>query len=80
LDVYVARVCAAHVGFIQSPYATDEDFILPTLKLKGRKPPRANMLVADHLKPAARRAGVKGNVGFHTFLALTTYSKMGALL
>ena len=25
------------------------------------------MLVADHLKPAARRAGVKGYVGFHTF-------------
>jgi integrase len=51
----------------QSPYATDEDFIFPSLKLKGRKPPRANMLVADHLKPAAGRAGVKGNVGFHTF-------------
>jgi hypothetical protein len=41
--------------------------IFPSLKLKGRKPPGANMLVADHLKPAARRAGVKGNVGFHTF-------------
>jgi integrase len=51
----------------QSPYAADEDFIFPSLKLKGRKPPRANMLVADHLKPAAGRAGVKGNVGFHTF-------------
>ena len=51
----------------QSPYATDEDFIFPSLKLKGRKPPRANMLVADHLKPAAGRAGVKGKVGFHTF-------------
>ena len=41
--------------------------IFPSLKLKGRKPPCANMLVADHLKPAAGRAGVKGNVGFHTF-------------
>ena len=30
------------------------------------KPPRANMLVADHLQPAARKAGITGQVGFHT--------------
>jgi integrase len=50
----------------ETPYAEDEDFIFPSFRLKGRKPPRANMLVADHLQPAARRAGITGPVGFHT--------------
>lgn len=30
------------------------------------EPPRANMLVADHLQPAARKAGISGQIGFHT--------------
>lgn len=29
-------------------------------------PPRANMLAADHLQPAARKAGITEPVGFHT--------------
>jgi integrase len=47
-------------------YATEEDFIFPSYRLKGTKPPRANMLVAKHLQPAARKAGIAGQVGFHT--------------
>lgn len=50
----------------QTPYATDDDFVFPSFRLKGKKPPRANMLVADHLQPAARKAGIGGPVGFHT--------------
>jgi integrase len=50
----------------ETPYAGDEDFIFPSFRLKGRKPPRANMLVSDHLQPAARRAGISGQIGFHT--------------
>ena len=50
----------------ETAYAADEDFIFPSLRLKGQKPPRANMLVADHLQPAARKAGIVGQVGFHT--------------
>jgi integrase len=50
----------------QTSNATDEDFIFPSLRLKGKNPPRANMLVANHLQPAARKAGIKGQVGFHT--------------
>jgi integrase len=44
----------------------DEAKPFPSLRLKGQKPPRANMLVADHLQPAARKAGIVGQVGFHT--------------
>src|SRR6266852_8159410 len=50
----------------ETPYASDQDFIFPSLRLKGKKPPRANMLVANHLQPAARKAGITGQVGFHT--------------
>jgi len=47
-------------------YANDDDFVFPSIRLKGQKPPRANMLVADHLQPAARKAGINARIGFHT--------------
>jgi len=50
----------------ETPYSADDDLVFPSMRLKGRKPPRANMLVADHLQPAARKAGIKEPVGFHT--------------
>jgi integrase len=51
---------------IETPYAANDDLVFPSFRLKGTKPPRANMLVADHLRPAARKAGIAGQVGFHT--------------
>jgi integrase len=50
----------------ETPYPTHDDFVFPSFRLKGKKPPRANMLVADHLQPAARKAGISGQIGFHT--------------
>jgi len=50
----------------ETPYPTPDDFVFPSFRLKGAKPPRANMLVADHLQPAARKAGITGRIGFHT--------------
>jgi integrase len=50
----------------ETPYPANDDFVFPSFRLKGRKPPRANMLVADHLQPAARKAGINRRVGFHT--------------
>ena len=47
-------------------YCQDSDLVFPSLRLRGKKPPRANMLVADHLQPAAKKAGINGPVGFHT--------------
>jgi integrase len=65
----------------ESAYASDDDFVFASGKLMGRKPRRGSMVVADHLKPAAVRAGVvevkNGKTymggelvkrfGFHTF-------------
>ena len=56
----------------QTPYAQPGDWVFPSFKLKGRQPRVANMLVSDHLRPAAVRAGViaadwDGRFGFHNF-------------
>ncbi len=50
----------------ETPYPANDDLVFPSFRLKGQKPPRANMLVADHLQPAARKAGISEKVGFHT--------------
>ncbi len=53
----------------ETPYAADEDFVFPSFKLRGRKPPRANMLVKN-LRKAALEVGITAPArafGFHTF-------------
>jgi integrase len=52
-------------------YSQAEDWVFASFKLKGRQPRVANMLVADHLRPAAVKVGVltEGQdvrFGFHT--------------
>ena len=41
-----------------TPYSGEQDWVFPSFKLKGDKPRVANMLVEDHLRPAAIAAGV----------------------
>ena len=53
-----------------TPYAGEADWVFPSFKLKGKQPRVANMLVEDHLRPAAIAAGVlkQGDTvrfGFH---------------
>ena len=42
----------------QTPYAADEDFLFPSLRATGRVPLSASIFDADHLRPAAKKAGV----------------------
>jgi integrase len=42
----------------QNPYAKDGDFVFPSLKACGRVPLSASIFAADHLRPAAKKAGV----------------------
>jgi integrase len=54
----------------ETPYSQEENLVFPSFKLKGRMPPRANMLLSDHLRPAALKVGVVAPpraFGFHTF-------------
>jgi integrase len=53
----------------RGPPATGR-IVFPSLRLKGTKPPAANMLVSDYLRVAAKKAGVVApprSSGFHTF-------------
>ena len=55
---------------IRTPYPQPEDWVFPSFRLNGRKQRAPNMLVEDHLRPAAVRAGVlkkdeKVRFGFH---------------
>jgi integrase len=43
----------------QSLYSKDTDFAFPSLKARGRVPLSASVFVADHLRPAAKKAGVR---------------------
>lgn len=50
-------------GFIrqwqeQTPYAQATDWVFASTRLKGKQPRVANMLVEDHLRPAAVKSGV----------------------
>lgn len=42
----------------QTPYSKDADFVFPSLKESGKVPLTASTFVADHLRPAAIKAGV----------------------
>jgi len=42
----------------QTPHAKETDFVFPSLRARGRKPLSSSVFVANHLRPAARKAGV----------------------
>jgi integrase len=46
-----------------TPYAKEMDFVFPSMKAKGKLPLYASTFVADHLRPAALKAGVAINEG-----------------
>lgn len=51
----------------RAPYNQDEDYIFASPDKRGTQPywPTAGM--EDHVRPAARRAGIQKQVGWHTF-------------
>ena len=42
-----------------TPHAKHSDFVFPSMKAKGRKPLCSSVFVADYLRPAAKKAGVR---------------------
>jgi integrase len=53
-------VLAGHLRTWQrhTPHAKETDFVFPSLRTRGRKPLCSSVFVADHLRPAAKKAGV----------------------
>jgi integrase len=64
-------------------YAGDEDFIFASARLKGKAPRVPNMLVEDHLRPAAKKVieiPDGHRFGFHNLRhALTYYMSLSAI-
>jgi integrase len=42
----------------ETRYSQPSDWVFPSVRLKGKQPRVANMLVEDHLRPAAMKAGI----------------------
>jgi integrase len=55
----------------KTPYAKDDDYVFPSLRLKGKKPLSASIMVQKYLRPAAVKAVIKEDqqvrFGFHNF-------------
>lgn len=56
----------------RTKYAKEGDYVFPSVKLRGKKPLSASVMVQKYLRPAAVSAGVipvnwKGRFGFHNF-------------
>jgi integrase len=55
----------------ESPYAADNDWVFPSLKLRAKQPRTASTIVADYIRPAAVRLGIiskdEPRFGFHNF-------------
>jgi integrase len=50
-----------------TPYGADENWIFASSKAKGKVPVWPSSLLADHIQPAVRRAGVQKHVSWHVF-------------
>jgi len=55
----------------ETPYAKDDDWVFPSLKLRGKQPRTASTMVADYIRPVAIKLGIISKdaprFGFHNF-------------
>ena len=42
----------------ETRYSQPSDWVFPSVRLEGKQPRVANMLVEDYLRPAAMKAGI----------------------
>jgi integrase len=54
-----------------TPYSKSDDWVFPSLKLKGKTPLSASIMAADKIRPAALKVGIRLELGqrfgFHNF-------------
>ncbi|HWG68185.1 MAG TPA: DUF6790 family protein, partial [Steroidobacteraceae bacterium] len=48
-------------------YNRPDDWVFPSLRLKGAKPMQPRMILKRSFQPAAKRAGINKRIGWHTF-------------
>lgn len=59
VPIHPALACHLSAWKAITPYARETDFVFPSLKSEGRVPLSPVIFVADHLRPAAIKAGVQ---------------------
>lgn len=64
LDAELAKVLAQWRG--QCPYNQDLDYIFGSPDKHGKQPYWPNAAMEDHIRPAAKRAGIQKRLGWHT--------------
>ena len=69
LDAGLADVLTTWRGCC--PYNQDSDFIFGSPDMDGKQPYWPNAAMEDHIRPAAKRAGILKRVGWHTLLRHT---------
>jgi integrase len=50
-----------------APYAGDDDWVSASHVTKGERPYWPDMILKHHIKPLAKRLGIKKRIGWHTF-------------
>jgi integrase len=51
----------------RSPYPMQDDWVFASPTMKGEQPYRPDNLMKRYIKPAAKKAGIDKNIGWHTF-------------
>lgn len=65
LDPFLATALREHQA--RTAYNQEEDWVLVSPETNGTRPFTTGILIRSHLKPAAKRAGITGKIGWHTF-------------
>jgi integrase len=53
----------------KSPYSTDLDFLFPSVRFRGNRPPSPDSILEKSVRPASARIGVVGkHIGWHSFV------------
>jgi integrase len=50
-----------------APYAGDNDWVFASHVTKGKRPYWPDMILKRHIRPLAKKLGIKKNIGWHTF-------------
>jgi integrase len=79
-DVPMGRVLTHHLRewHKQTPYAKPADFVFPSFEKSGRVPICSSPFCADHLRPAAKKAGLSSRMAIAGgFTTSVTASRIG---
>src|SRR5215469_2349820 len=54
------------ISVSHSAYNRPDDYVFASIKMHGKQPIWPNSAMEDHIRPAAKRAGITKRIGWHT--------------